>query len=121
MIGPVTTAKHPEFTREYDPKQDVWYARLTADAAQVTDTDLVSLCDDFGQGFTRYYSLKVLSEARKTGGKVCLLFREQDPDPCAIMPYRAEPSMLGAFMSEHNPKLQTLIGSVLADMNRPNP
>ena len=121
MIGPVGIAKHPEFTREYDPKQDVWYARLTIDAAQVTEADLVSLCDDLGQGFTRHYSLKVLSEARSTGGKVCLLFREQDPDPCAIMPYRAEPSMLSAFMSEHNPKLQTLIGSVLADMNRPNP
>lgn len=122
MIGPVTIAKHPEFVREYDAYNEEWFTRVNVDANQVQDTDLESLADYYSKGFTRYYSLKVLSEAKQTGGKVCLVFKGQDPDPCAILPWRVlEPSMLEAFAHEHDRTLDWLVGAVLDNMNRSNP
>jgi hypothetical protein len=113
--------QEPVFTREYDAFREEWYARTVVSADQVRDTDLESLADDFGQGFTRYYSLKVLSEAKQGDGKVCLVFKGQDDDPCAILPCHVEPSMLEKFAREHDRTLDWLAGRVLANMNHPNP
>jgi hypothetical protein len=109
------------FTREYDAFRDEWYARTIVSAAQVQDTDLESLEDDYGKGFTRYYSLKVLSEAKQADGKVYLIFKGQDNDPCAIAPCHVEPSVLETFAREHDRTLDWLAGRVLANMNNPNP
>lgn len=120
MIGPVTLDKHSAYTAEYDAVAQTWFYVLPVDTAQVTDADLTALEDDFGVPYTAYYSRKVLAEAKAKGHAVCLVFREQAQDPCAIR-HLPKTSAFDRFFAEHNPKLQTLIGSVLADMNRPNP
>ena len=94
-----------------------WFYVLPVDTAQITDADLAALEDDFGVPYTAYYSRKVLAEAKAMGQGVCLVFREQAQDPCAIRPL-PKMSAFDRFFAEHNMGLQRLVGAVLADMNR---
>ncbi len=120
MIGPVTLDKHPAYTAEYDAVAQAWFYVLPVDTAQITDADLDCLEDDFGVPYTAYYSRKVLAEARAAGQGVCLVFREQAQDPCAIRPL-PKSSAFDRFFAEHNPEMQRLVSAVLANMNNPNP